>query len=516
MATSAKQPLVVTQGRNGASGGYGSMTHGDNKDHGKVLSEEERVLSGFGIDEHYLERVGLFIVLVLGESITGITVNPEEYTDRWQVYFNVSLGFLIALSIKMNYFDTEVFALEDHAINRSKLSQFLFDVAHTPIVFGVALFGSGLELTLADSEKHEELSHRWFLCLSLGLVPLAFAFIQTLHKPPEMCKLAIDKKKHYSIGSWDVSAHRGWGGGGGGGGGGGAMVQGKFIQVYSVSKAGFSLFYAFFYRPVELNASKVRKATWTELFYDLVYVTVIARLGETLRTLSDWFYSPRTPPSQLLCFHRFMNDDLYHKLLFAVYMLALITVGMHIEGGPESHNGAGMAISFLGLRLIMLFAYARVVFAYFPKREAWHTTFWTAVHVCFFLCLDSGIYLFAYDLQRAVKMLCLARTRKGRRTVTHSFDCIPPPNDDGDRYYDTGNRRRCFWTVVVYNHMTSIRGLELVFSFGSSPQPCLLDDSYPDGQAEGVGADSNSADSEFKRVILQLRYSQVIPLVINT
>mmetsp|Transcript_1773 Transcript_1773/g.2755 ORF Transcript_1773/g.2755 Transcript_1773/m.2755 type:complete len:281 (+) Transcript_1773:2-844(+) len=151
-------------------------------------------------------------------------------------------------------------------------------------------------------------------------------------------------------------------------------------------------------------------------------------------------------------------------------MLALITVGMHIEGGPESHNGAGMAISFLGLRLIMLFAYARVVFAYFPKREAWHTTFWTAVHVCFFLCLDSGIYLFAY--------------------------------------YDTGNRRRCFWTVVVYNHMTSIRGLELVFSFGSSPQPCLLDDSYPDGQAEGVGADSNSADSEFKRVILQLRYSQ--------
>jgi len=334
-------------------------------------------------------------------------------------------------------------------------------------------------------------------------VPLSFSFIQTLHMSPEMCtELVLGKQKHYSIGfqmeklahSFYKSARRG------------ASKTSTASQRQRHHHHQHERHHTYFEgvgmhehaemneeeeeeeeepwykgglcKPVELNTSKVRKATWTELFYDLVYVTVVARLGETLRgehgpplPLQDyalyiitlWVFWKTTNEYATL----FMNDDLYHKLLFAVYMLALVTVGMHIEGGPESHNGAAMAISFLALRLTMLFAYGLVVVTYLPKRAAWPSTFRMAVHVCFFLCLDAGIYLFAY--------------------------------------YDAGNRRRCFWVVAIYNHLVSVRGLELIFAIGSSES--FFGTYASDRSVDGNGACS-SVDAGFAQAILQLRYDQ--------
>uniref|UniRef100_A0A7S4DY20 Uncharacterized protein n=1 Tax=Lotharella globosa TaxID=91324 RepID=A0A7S4DY20_9EUKA len=398
-------------------------------------TDEERALESFSMDEHYLERFGLFVVLVLGESISGITVNAVGRENAKILYLDVALGFLIALSVKMIYFDTEVYSLEDHAINRNKYTSALFDMAHTPIVLGIALFGSGLELlldsSLEDVGREEEDKARWYTCLSLGLVVLSLALIQILHKPPQLVCDLLRGKKHYAPSGFDME-----------------YIAKRFTIHEEKKRDGDDgheeeeeeegeeepWYEKGLCQPVRLNTSKVRKATWTELFYDLVYVTVVERLGENLRgeededsklSLSDyslyiitiWVFWKTS--NEYATFY--MNDDLYHKLGFALYMLFLVTVGMHVEGGVDGDNGSSMALSFMALRLIMCYANMRVAASYYSIREQWPHSFWMSLTVALLLMVDICLYLLAY--------------------------------------FHSSNRRTIFWIVAIYNHFCAEKAL---------------------------------------------------------
>jgi low temperature requirement protein LtrA len=60
--------------------------------------------------EHLTERNGLFVMIILGETVAGsmFRKSMEGEIIGWQFYVASALGLLIAFSIQWIYFDTEV------------------------------------------------------------------------------------------------------------------------------------------------------------------------------------------------------------------------------------------------------------------------------------------------------------------------------------------------------------------------------------------------------------------------
>ena len=90
-----------------------------------------------------------------------------------------------------------------------------------------------------------------------------------------------------------------------------------------------------------------RKVSWTEVFSDLIFATVVTYLGQDIRAVaqgSGWTNIEYVPYvfkflalwhvwySQTLYSTWFNTDDLFHKLYAASYMMAAIGVGAHAKG----------------------------------------------------------------------------------------------------------------------------------------------------------------------------------------
>ncbi len=113
---------------------------------------------------------------------------------------------------------------------------------------------------------------------------------------------------------------------------------------------------------------KERRTTWLELFFDLVYVTVIRELARTLSGQLDadriltfvllfipawWLWIDHTVYN-----NRFDRDDVSHRLFTFVYMLAILGMAFNVyEGLAESSRG--IAISYAVARVILIFMWLR-------------------------------------------------------------------------------------------------------------------------------------------------------------
>jgi len=65
--------------------------------------------------DHYCERLGLVVVIVLGEAVDGIA-RPENTVT---LYCTVVLAYLVVFSLKLLYFDTSIASEEDHIMHRN-------------------------------------------------------------------------------------------------------------------------------------------------------------------------------------------------------------------------------------------------------------------------------------------------------------------------------------------------------------------------------------------------------------
>lgn len=111
-----------------------------------------------------------------------------------------------------------------------------------------------------------------------------------------------------------------------------------------------------------------RHATWLELFFDLVFVAAITMIGSQLAAQHSaagvlaymalfvpiwWAWVGHTVFS-----NRFERDDLYHRGLTAVLMLA--AAGMAVQVGHiEATGGLGFAAAYVVSRVCLLLLYAR-------------------------------------------------------------------------------------------------------------------------------------------------------------
>ena len=133
--------------------------------------------------EHLPERFGLFVILVLGESIAAIAVGVHE--TRWEpASITVAvIGFVATVSLWWTYFDlagaAATHTLADRGGHRSTLLHDLYAYGHWPIALGLAAAGVGLEGTIVDSGQPTLAPGiRWALCGGVALYLFALTAIQ--------------------------------------------------------------------------------------------------------------------------------------------------------------------------------------------------------------------------------------------------------------------------------------------------------------------------------------------------
>ena len=119
-----------------------------------------------------------------------------------------------------------------------------------------------------------------------------------------------------------------------------------------------------------LEADEDRRATWLELFFDLVFVVTIAELGTrlsgdvTLHGLLEfvalfvpvwWAWAGFT-----FYANRFDTDDLVYRLLVLTAMFGIAALAANIHHAFEG-GSAAFALSYVSVRLVLLVLYARAI-----------------------------------------------------------------------------------------------------------------------------------------------------------
>jgi low temperature requirement protein LtrA len=133
--------------------------------------------------EHLPERFGLFVILVLGESVAAIAVGVHETYWEPVTVTVAALGFVVAVSLWWTYFDlagaATTHTLADRGGHRSTLLHDIYAYGHWPIALGLAAAGAGLEGAILEGAQATLASGiRWVLCGGVALYLLALTAIQ--------------------------------------------------------------------------------------------------------------------------------------------------------------------------------------------------------------------------------------------------------------------------------------------------------------------------------------------------
>jgi low temperature requirement protein LtrA len=123
--------------------------------------------------DHLPERFGLFVILVLGESISAIVLGMHDTHWAWSSLSVAALGFTIAAAVWWMYFDiggAEAKTLlqdDDMAVSSGRADGYIY--GHLPLTLGAALLGVGIEQYVLHPVGELTTAGRWVLCGGLAL-----------------------------------------------------------------------------------------------------------------------------------------------------------------------------------------------------------------------------------------------------------------------------------------------------------------------------------------------------------
>jgi low temperature requirement protein LtrA len=126
---------------------------------------------------HLPERVGLFTIIVLGETVVAVVIGTSSV--EWSIESGVvaSLGFVLAAGFWWVYFD---YLDGETLVGRSTRAGQAYFYSHLPLTAGIVALGVGVEHAIeetAGSQLHD--GTRWLLC---GGLALAFASLAAIHR----------------------------------------------------------------------------------------------------------------------------------------------------------------------------------------------------------------------------------------------------------------------------------------------------------------------------------------------
>ena len=120
---------------------------------------------------HLAERFGLFVIIVLGESVIGVVGGLAEQNLHTSSVIGALFAMVIAVSIWWVYFDEP----DDTAVQRWSVAGQVWIYAHMPLLMAIAASGVAIEHVLAHDEVL--LADRWLLCGALAVTMAATAVI---------------------------------------------------------------------------------------------------------------------------------------------------------------------------------------------------------------------------------------------------------------------------------------------------------------------------------------------------
>jgi low temperature requirement protein LtrA len=117
------------------------------------------------------------------------------------------------------------------------------------------------------------------------------------------------------------------------------------------------------------HTDAVRRVTWVELFFDLVFVAAVAQVGTPL--IMDYSFHGLARYAFLLLLiwwawngyavyaTRFDSDDTLQRVTTFVQMIAVIFMAANAEDGLDSVSSAGFAAAYAVMRLVLVLQYVR-------------------------------------------------------------------------------------------------------------------------------------------------------------
>ena len=120
---------------------------------------------------HLPERMGLFTLIVLGESIVSIVIGMTD--QQWNLYSVIvsSLGLCISFSLWWLYFDSSGRLPIQILIEKSNVAIYtIWLYIHFPLVVGITTVGVGVR-HLISNEQYSALpaSDLWLICISVSI-----------------------------------------------------------------------------------------------------------------------------------------------------------------------------------------------------------------------------------------------------------------------------------------------------------------------------------------------------------
>jgi low temperature requirement protein LtrA len=123
--------------------------------------------------EHFVERHGLFVIIILGETLIVAASQITNTTRNADLVGVALLAVGISCGFWWTYFTRARPKFENsmevtHGIARTLLARDAFSLAHFPMVIGVIAYAGAINEALAHPA--EPLHSEWLFALALGLV----------------------------------------------------------------------------------------------------------------------------------------------------------------------------------------------------------------------------------------------------------------------------------------------------------------------------------------------------------
>jgi low temperature requirement protein LtrA len=144
-------------------------------DLGAPLASQERIRKVPIHGSHIPERVGLFTIIVFGESVLAVVVGTTTVSWGLESGAAAALGFAVAAALWWIYFDY----VDSSIVKRTITAGQIYLYAHLPLLIGLAALGAGVKLAIKATETAgaaDEVS--WIIG---GGVALFMASVAVLH-----------------------------------------------------------------------------------------------------------------------------------------------------------------------------------------------------------------------------------------------------------------------------------------------------------------------------------------------
>jgi low temperature requirement protein LtrA len=129
---------------------------------------------------HFVERHGLIVIIAIGESLVAIGLGARGTSLHAGVVVAAILGFVVATSFWLAYFD--FFSIRGRQLlsdrsgeERTAIARDVYTYLHLPMIVGIVLFAFAMKVTLAH--LHDELGTIEAIALCGGPALYLFAYV---------------------------------------------------------------------------------------------------------------------------------------------------------------------------------------------------------------------------------------------------------------------------------------------------------------------------------------------------